>query len=41
MEAGYASMHLSDGVYLYATEESLEYGRWAYDWIVHGRDFVS
>ena len=27
MEAGYAGMHLSDWVYLYAAEESLEYGR--------------
>ena len=41
VEAGYAGMHLSDWVYLYAAEESLEYGRRWNDWIVHDRDFFS
>ena len=40
MEAGYAGMHLSDWVYLYATEESLEYGRGWDDWMI-GISFLS
>ena len=40
-EMDWWKLGMLDWVYLYAAEESLEYGRWWNDWIVHDRDFFS